>query len=185
MTQLAHRHQPLQQSIEPQDGSVTTLDTSTEDQLLLDDLAEHFGEIPDEENDVEAMDLTQDISRDFLSVSYHIVFSPSYQVPVLYFNAYKPGMIVSSLSHLVCSSSFSNCSSRIHTSCYTRWPSDLSGGYIRVSCSRGVAELYQGRWAKRRHITARSPDSECAVLLHAPLRDRIADGNHSLQTDLG
>lgn len=102
MTQLAHSHQPSQQILGSRDGSGTTLDARTEDQLLLDDLMEHFGEIPDdEEDDVETLDLTHDISRDFLSVTYHIVFSPSYQVPVLYFNAYKPGMKESRLSHTV------------------------------------------------------------------------------------
>ncbi|KAG0004914.1 hypothetical protein BGZ65_012404, partial [Modicella reniformis] len=72
--------------------------TCTTNQLILDDLTEHFGDIPDgeEEDEVEAFDLTQDVSHDFLSVSYHIVFSPSYQVPVLYFNAYQPdGQMIS------------------------------------------------------------------------------------------
>lgn len=88
MTQLKHSHQSSRLTSGTQDGSY---DTSAGDQLLLDDLVEQLEEIPDDgEDGVEPLDLAQDVSHDFLSVSYHIVFSPSYQVPVLYFNAYKP-----------------------------------------------------------------------------------------------
>ncbi|KAF9350928.1 E2-like conjugating enzyme atg10 [Mortierella sp. NVP85] len=86
MTQLVHSQQPLQR---PQTAPRSI---DTEDQQQLDDLEEHFGEIPDDDDDdgIEPLDLAQEVSHDFLSVSYHIVFSPTYQVPVLYFNAYKP-----------------------------------------------------------------------------------------------
>ncbi|KAF8940953.1 autophagocytosis associated protein [Dissophora ornata] len=75
---------------------------SVTDQLVLDDLAEDFGNILDEEANkpLEAADLSQDISGDFLSVSYHILFSSSYQVPVLYFNAYRPDGTAISLEEI-------------------------------------------------------------------------------------
>ncbi|KAF9576833.1 hypothetical protein EC968_003340 [Mortierella alpina] len=64
-----------------------------EDQLILDDLADHFGAIPDEYDDdaLGAIELPDSTCADILTVSYHIIFSPSYQVPVLYFNAYRQG----------------------------------------------------------------------------------------------
>ncbi|KAF9135178.1 hypothetical protein BGX30_011644 [Mortierella sp. GBA39] len=51
-------------------------------------------DIPDgeqeEEDDPVVENSTSTTTFDYLSVNYHIVFSPSYQVPVLYFNAYRP-----------------------------------------------------------------------------------------------
>ncbi|KAG9326143.1 hypothetical protein KVV02_005648 [Mortierella alpina] len=82
-------------SQQPEQRTAGSREVGPEDQLILDDLAEHFGAIPDEYDDddnddelgaVELLDLT---STDFLTVSFHIIFSPSYQVPVLYFNAYR------------------------------------------------------------------------------------------------
>ncbi|KAF9944010.1 hypothetical protein BGZ65_012823, partial [Modicella reniformis] len=56
MTQLVHSHQPSLKTSEIQPGSEAALPgTSTTNQLILDDLAEHFGDIPDcdEEDEVE------------------------------------------------------------------------------------------------------------------------------------
>ncbi|KAF9943293.1 hypothetical protein BGZ67_003056 [Mortierella alpina] len=84
-------------SQQPEPSTAGSREVGPEDQLILDDLAEHFGAIPDEYDDdddddelgaVELLDLT---TTDFLTVSFHIIFSPSYQVPVLYFNAYRHG----------------------------------------------------------------------------------------------
>ncbi|KAG0304383.1 hypothetical protein BGZ98_005591 [Dissophora globulifera] len=104
LTELKHsQNAPLQPL--PQATLVDKSDSvSKEDQLLLDDLVEHFEEIPDnEEADHEAEareDMSQKVSQDFLSVCYHVVFSPSYQVPVLYFNAYRPDGTAISLEEI-------------------------------------------------------------------------------------
>ncbi|KAG0373496.1 hypothetical protein BGX24_011628 [Mortierella sp. AD032] len=64
------------------------------DQLLLDELADIPGGNDEEQSIDSAQDpvieTSGDITLHYLSVNYHIVFSPSYQVPVLYFNAYRP-----------------------------------------------------------------------------------------------
>ncbi|KAI1319847.1 hypothetical protein EDD11_002841 [Mortierella claussenii] len=114
MTQLKHSHQSLQQELSKTATATTTTTAPTAttggvsenaseqgdaDQILLNDLVEHFGDIPDAEHDdmdaladtlVNTSMSSHSVSQDFLSVSYHIVFSPSYQVPVLYFNACRP-----------------------------------------------------------------------------------------------
>ncbi|KAI7820683.1 autophagocytosis associated protein [Gamsiella multidivaricata] len=87
MTQVVHDRQAPHSS-----APKSRLNTvSAADQLLLDNLTEHLEDIPDEEEiTVVSLDDSQDVSCNFLTVTYHIVFSPSYQVPVLYFNAYRP-----------------------------------------------------------------------------------------------
>ncbi|KAG0281101.1 E2-like conjugating enzyme atg10 [Linnemannia exigua] len=70
------------------------------DQLLLDELTDIPGDGDYDDGDGEepginstqdpVIETSADITLDYLSVNYHIVFSPSYQVPVLYFNAYRP-----------------------------------------------------------------------------------------------
>ncbi|KAG0258102.1 E2-like conjugating enzyme atg10 [Mortierella polycephala] len=93
MTQLIHSHQ--KESRQPGSESGPQ-ELDMDDQLLLEDLTEHFGNILDGDDSLEEEEPDLSISAidstciDFLSVSYHIVFSPSYQVPVLYFNAYYP-----------------------------------------------------------------------------------------------
>ncbi|CAO3564700.1 unnamed protein product [Mortierella alpina] len=93
MSQHIHCHkqnpslQPTSEHTEPKAGSH---EIDPEDQLILDELAEHFGAIPDEDDEeVGALALPDATGVDILTVSYHIIFSPSYQVPVLYFNAYR------------------------------------------------------------------------------------------------
>ncbi|KAF9088841.1 hypothetical protein BGX23_007092 [Mortierella sp. AD031] len=76
------------------------------DLLLLDELTEQLDDIPDYEGEEDESSLdpvieTADTTTlDFLSVNYHIVFSPSYQVPVLYFNAYRPDGAAISLEEI-------------------------------------------------------------------------------------
>jgi len=90
---LCHKQNPSLQSTsehtEPKTGSH---EIDPENQLILDELAEHFGAIPDEDDEeVGALALPDATGVDILTISYHIIFSPSYQVPVLYFNAYRHG----------------------------------------------------------------------------------------------
>ncbi|KAG0034287.1 hypothetical protein BGZ81_005391 [Podila clonocystis] len=54
---------------------------------LLDSLAS-IGDVEEEEDESQLSVSRDGADGEFLSVSYHIVFSPSYQVPVLYFNAF-------------------------------------------------------------------------------------------------
>ncbi|KAF9288614.1 E2-like conjugating enzyme atg10 [Linnemannia elongata] len=86
-------------------GTTTTIDPA--DQLILDELAEQLEDIPDgddyeqgEETDPVVENSTSATTFDYLSVNYHIVFSPSYQVPVLYFNAYRPDGAAISLEEI-------------------------------------------------------------------------------------
>ncbi|KAG0055064.1 hypothetical protein BGZ83_009700 [Gryganskiella cystojenkinii] len=90
-SQRFHNHQQLQQRQK-------SFDT---DQAILDELSEENGHILGEEDEVDDLVVSGAGSDPviaqgtattdaFLSVSYHIVFSPSYQVPVLYFNAFRP-----------------------------------------------------------------------------------------------
>ncbi|KAK3831541.1 MAG: hypothetical protein J3R72DRAFT_454768 [Linnemannia gamsii] len=73
---------------------VTAAAIDPADQLLLDELSDIPGG-DDEEQSIDSaqdpvIETSADITLHYLSVNYHIVFSPSYQVPVLYFNAYRP-----------------------------------------------------------------------------------------------
>ncbi|KAF9928901.1 hypothetical protein FBU30_002043 [Linnemannia zychae] len=100
LTQLVHSHQANTRTPSAMtDANISQV--SFVDQLLLDEMVEQLDEIPDgEENDQTehdtasivdlAVNNSTDTTLDFLSVNYHIVFSPSYQVPILYFNAYRP-----------------------------------------------------------------------------------------------
>ncbi|KAF9398830.1 E2-like conjugating enzyme atg10 [Podila epigama] len=79
------------------DGNTSQLESSMvavseEDQELLDSLGS-IGEEMEQDEDVSELVLNNDgsVGEGLLSVSYHIVFSPSYQVPVLYFNAFTAG----------------------------------------------------------------------------------------------
>jgi len=70
---------------------------SSREQAILDDLSGEYGHILSEEDEqvseITDPSIAQELPTNaYLSVSYHIVFSPSYQVPVLYFNAFLPGM---------------------------------------------------------------------------------------------
>lgn len=83
--QSQYSHPPQQQQL------------SNGEQAILDDLSGEYGHILGEEDDqvseITDPSIAQERPTDaYLSVSYHIVFSPSYQVPVLYFNAFRPGM---------------------------------------------------------------------------------------------
>ncbi|KAG0338809.1 hypothetical protein BG004_007066 [Podila humilis] len=61
-----------------------------EQQQLLDNLASMGEDVVQEVDESELLVSKDDVpAKDIISVSYHIVFSPSYQVPVLYFNAFK------------------------------------------------------------------------------------------------
>ena len=40
------------------------------------------------------------LNKEFLKYEYHVVYSPSYSVPVLYFTASKEGMSLSKLNEL-------------------------------------------------------------------------------------
>ncbi|KAF9958442.1 hypothetical protein BGZ72_000361 [Mortierella alpina] len=93
LNQHIHCHRQkasLQPAPEHSEQNTGSHEIDPEDQLILDELAEHFGAIPDEEDDeLGAAELPDSTCTDILSVTYHIIFSPSYQVPVLYFNAYR------------------------------------------------------------------------------------------------
>lgn len=94
MNQHIHCHKQsssLQSTPEHPEENTGSRETDPEDQLILDDLAEHFGAIPDEDDELDTVELPDTTCTDILTVSYHIIFSPSYQVPVLYFNAYRHG----------------------------------------------------------------------------------------------
>ncbi|KAK3826605.1 MAG: autophagocytosis associated protein [Linnemannia elongata] len=110
LTKLVHSHHtgsgvPSTSSGTLSTGTrITTIDPA--DQLLLDELAEQLDEIPDgddyeeEELDPVVENSTSTTTFDYLSVNYHIVFSPSYQVPVLYFNAFRPDGAAISLEEI-------------------------------------------------------------------------------------
>ncbi|KAG0284410.1 hypothetical protein BGZ96_011218 [Linnemannia gamsii] len=107
LTKLVHSHHTISgahsTTINTQAIGAPTIDPA--DQLLLDELAEQLTDIPDGDDyeDEENGPVTQqskDTTLDYLSVNYHIVFSPSYQVPVLYFNAYRPDGAAISLEEL-------------------------------------------------------------------------------------
>ncbi|KAG9065807.1 E2-like conjugating enzyme atg10 [Linnemannia hyalina] len=98
LTKLVHSHHASSGAPSTSTGTLSTgarirtIDPA--DQLLLDELAEQLDDIPDGEQEEEADPVVENSTStttfDYLSVNYHIVFSPSYQVPVLYFNAYRP-----------------------------------------------------------------------------------------------
>ncbi|KAF8931342.1 hypothetical protein BGZ52_012797 [Haplosporangium bisporale] len=84
LSHLQHTHKVADAENNEENGSTNT---STDLQLL--DLASIGDDLEDEEDESQ-LSVSKDGAHDeFLSVSYHIVFSPSYQVPVLYFNAFK------------------------------------------------------------------------------------------------
>ncbi|KAF9916828.1 E2-like conjugating enzyme atg10 [Lobosporangium transversale] len=110
MTLLKYHHRSQLQGEQSTNVSTKSSEfadaANTNDQLALDDLAEHFGDIPDDDEDVTAQvnSLSSEaIIQDYLSVSYHIIFSPSYQVPVLYFNASHPDGTSISLNEIYAS----------------------------------------------------------------------------------
>ncbi|KAF9912453.1 E2-like conjugating enzyme atg10 [Linnemannia zychae] len=104
LTKLVHSHQTASSVkllsastiLAGTDRIATTIDPA--DQLLLDELTD----IPDGDDEEDGTENTEDLviessadtTLNYLSVNYHIVFSPSYQVPVLYFNAYRPGNVI-------------------------------------------------------------------------------------------
>ncbi|KAF9133543.1 E2-like conjugating enzyme atg10 [Mortierella sp. 14UC] len=98
LTNLVHSHQAKNSPGLPSTllagTGFTTATIDPADQLLLDELAD----IPDGDDEEQGVDsegnsvieTSADTTLNYLSVNYHIVFSPIYQVPVLYFNAYRP-----------------------------------------------------------------------------------------------
>ncbi|KAF8949505.1 E2-like conjugating enzyme atg10 [Haplosporangium gracile] len=110
LTKLIHSHHtnsgaPSSSTSASSIGTRTaTIDTA--DQLLLDELAEQLDDIPDSddyEQEAETdpvVEKSAETTLNYLSVNYHIVFSPSYQVPVLYFNAYRPDGAAISLEEI-------------------------------------------------------------------------------------
>ncbi|KAG0231840.1 hypothetical protein BGW42_008589 [Actinomortierella wolfii] len=66
------------------DGDVLFGDEDHDLEEINDDAATHQGHV----------------SEEVLSVAYHIVYSSSYQVPVLYFNAYKPNGVAISADEI-------------------------------------------------------------------------------------
>ncbi|KAG0331467.1 hypothetical protein BG000_010901 [Podila horticola] len=80
MNHLQHTHKTNSEYNEEIEPTITDMD--------LDTLAS-IGDDLEEEEDESQLSVCKDAAHDeLLSVSYHIVFSPSYQVPVLYFNAF-------------------------------------------------------------------------------------------------
>ncbi|KAF9301143.1 hypothetical protein BGZ74_007052 [Mortierella antarctica] len=87
LNRLQHTHKATDTENDEENLSPNT------DAGMLDSLAS-IGDDLEEEEDESQLSLSRDGAHDeFLSVSYHIVFSPSYQVPVLYFNAFTSDSI--------------------------------------------------------------------------------------------